>query len=257
MKIHPTAIVDPAAELGVDVEIGPYAIVKGNVKIGDRTRIGSHTVIDEFTRIGPDCTIFQFASVGAAPQDLKYEGEETWLTVGAKCVIREFATLHRGTGLGGGITKVGDGNLLMAYSHVAHDCITGDGCILSNNGTLAGHVTLGDYVIVGGLSAVHQFVKIGDHAYVGGKSAVLKDVPPYTIAAGERAGLHGLNKVGMRRRGFSEETLKALKQAYRIVFRYGLTTKEALERIKAEVPPIPEVQNLVNFIRKSDRGIIR
>lgn len=257
MKIHPTAIVDPKAEIGEDVEIGPYSYIREHVCIGARTKIGPYVVVDPYTEIGPDCTIYQYASVGAAPQDLKFHGEKTWLKVGRGTVIREFATLHRGTDHGGGVTEVGEENLLMAYSHVAHDCRTGKKVILSNNATLAGHVTVGDFVIVGGLAAVHQFVQVGDHAYIGGKSAVVKDIPPYVIASGDRASLHGLNKVGLRRREFAEESLKQLKQAYRILFRYGLTLREGVERVKAEVEPTPEVRNFIEFIRKSDRGITR
>lgn len=257
MAIHPTAIVDSGAEIGEDVEIGPFAIVRDQVCIGARTRIGAYAMVDHYTEIGPDCRIYPYAAVGGDPQDLKFQGEKTWLKVGRKTVIREFATLHRGTGLGGGLTLVGEENLLMAYCHVAHDCRTGKGVILSNNATLAGHVTLGDYVIVGGLAAVHQFVTVGDYAYIGGKSAVVKDIPPFVIASGDRATLHGLNKVGLRRREFPEETLKHLKQAYRVIFRYGLTLKEAIERVRASVEPIPEVQAFIEFIQKSDRGITR
>ncbi|TYT73701.1 acyl-ACP--UDP-N-acetylglucosamine O-acyltransferase [Desulfobotulus mexicanus] len=257
MAIHPTAIVDAGAEIGDEVEIGPFAIVKEHVCIGARTRIGAYSMVDNYTEIGPDCVIFPYAAVGGDPQDLKFRGEKSWLKVGRKTVVREFATLHRGTGLGGGLTSVGEENLLMAYCHVAHDCHTGKGVILSNNATLAGHVTLGDHVIVGGLAAVHQFVKVGDHAYIGGKSAVVKDIPPFVIASGDRATLHGLNKVGLRRREFPEETLKHLKQAYRIIFRYGLTLKEAIERVRASVEMIPEVCEFIDFIKNSDRGITR
>lgn len=256
-NIHPTALVDSGAELGEDVEIGPYVIIQDNVCIGARTRIGAHSMVGRYTEIGPDCILYPYAAVGGEPQDLKFQGEKTWLKVGRKTTIREFATLHRGTLGGGGLTLIGEENLLMAYCHVAHDCRTGKSVILSNNATLAGHVILGDYVIVGGLAAIHQFVNVGDHAYIGGKSAIVKDIPPYVIAAGDRATLHGLNKVGLARREFPEESLKHLKQAYRIVFRYGLTVKEAIERVKASVALTPEVQNFIEFIRKSDRGITR
>jgi UDP-N-acetylglucosamine acyltransferase len=255
--IHPTAIIDPAAEIDSNVAIGPYSIVNGNVSIGSGTVIGPHVTIDPYVDIGPNCQIFQYASIGAAPQAIKFKGEITYLKIGRNTVIREFATLNRGTEFGGGVTEVGENNFLMAYTHVAHDCKTGKGVILANNATLAGHITIGDYVIVGGLVAIHQFVRIGDHAYIGGKSAVVKDIPPYVMAAGDRATLHGLNKVGLQRHGFSSNTLSQLKKAYRTIFRIGLTVNEAVDRVLAEVENIPEVLNLVNFIRSTERGITR
>ena len=255
--IHPTAIIDPSAEIDSNVEIGPYSIVNGNVSIGAGTVIGPHVTIDPYVDIGPNCQIFQYASIGAAPQAIKFKGEITYLKIGRNTVIREFATLNRGTEFGGGVTEVGEDNFLMAYSHVAHDCITGKGVILANNATLAGHIIIGNYVIVGGLVAIHQFVRIGDHAYIGGKSAVVKDIPPYVMAAGDRATLHGLNKVGLQRHGFSSNTLFQLKKAYRTIFRIGLTVNESVDRVLAEVENIPEVLNLVNFIRSTERGITR
>lgn len=255
--IHPTAIIDPRAQIDTSVEVGPYTIIKNNVQIGKGTVIGSHVSIDPFVTIGEDCRIFQYASVGATPQDLKYKGEETYLKIGRATVIREFATINRGTEGGGGITEVGEENFLMAYTHVAHDCKTGKRVILANNATLAGHVIIGDYATVGGLVAIHQFVRIGDFAYIGGKSAVVKDVPPYVIAAGDRASLRGLNSVGMQRSGITAEAVSSLKKAYRIVFRIGLTLNEAVERLKAEVNPLPEVMNFIKFIQSSSRGITR
>ncbi len=255
--IHPTAIIDPRAQIDTSVEVGPYTIIKNNVQIGKGTVIGSHVSIDPFVTIGEDCRIFQYASVGATPQDLKYKGEETYLKIGRGTVIREFATINRGTEGGGGITEVGEDNFLMAYTHVAHDCKTGKRVILANNATLAGHVVIGDYATVGGLVAIHQFVRIGDFAYIGGKSAVVKDVPPYVIAAGDRASLRGLNSVGMQRSGITAEAVSSLKKAYRIVFRIGLTLNEAVERLKAEVNPLPEVVNFIKFIQASSRGITR
>lgn len=256
-NIHPTAIIDPSAEIAPDVVIGPYTVIRGNTSIGAGTVIASHVVIDEYTSIGPDCRIFQYASVGAAPQDLKYKGEITYLKVGRGTVIREFVTINRGTGVGGGITEVGDENFLMAYCHVAHDCKTGRRVILANNSTLAGHCELGDFSNIGGFTAIHQFVRVGDFAYIGGKSVVVKDIPPYVISAGDRATLHGLNKVGMRRSNFSEETITELKRTYRILFRIGLTLNEALERVRAEVNQIPEVVAFVDFIQNSSRGVTR
>lgn len=255
--IHPTAIIDPKAEIDSTVEIGAYTIIKGNVQIGKGCVIGPHVTIDPFVTIGEDCQIFQYASVGATPQDLKFKGEESYLKIGRGTVIREFATINRGTEGGGGVTEVGEENFLMAYTHVAHDCKTGKRAILANNATLAGHVTIGDYATIGGLVAIHQFVRIGDYAYVGGKSAVVKDVPPYVIAAGDRAHLKGLNSVGMRRAGISPEAVSALKKMYRIVFRIGLTLNEAVERLKAEIDPLPEVANFINFIKTSSRGLTR
>jgi len=255
--IHPTAIIDKKADLDTSVTVGPYSIIKDNVTIGPGTEIGSHVTIDRYTGIGADCRIFNHASVGAPPQALKYQGEKTYLKVGRGTVIREFATLNRGTAFGGGTTEVGESNFIMAYTHIAHDCKTGKGVILANNATLAGHITCEDYTTIGGLVAIHQFVRIGAYAYVGGKSAVVKDIPPYVIAAGDRARLHGLNNVGLKRHGFSKETLLSLKRAYRIIFRIGLTLNEAIERVGAEMGQVPEVTALIEFIQSSSRGITR
>lgn len=255
--IHPTAIIDPSAEIDSRVTIGPYVIVKSDVRIGAGTTIGSYTTIEKYVSIGEDCQIFQYAAIGGAPQDLKFHGEKSYLTIGRGSIIREFVTINRGTEAGGGITEVGEENYLMAYTHIAHDCKTGRQVILANNSTLAGHIEIGDHATIGGLVAIHQFVKIGDYAYIGGKSAVVKDIPPYVIAAGDRASLHGLNNVGLKRHRFSNFTLGELKKAYRIFFRIGLTVKQASERVKAEVEQIPEVRNLTDFIVNSSRGITR
>jgi len=257
MSIHPTAIVDPEAVIAEDAEVGPFAIIESDVNIGSGCKIGAHAMVHKYVKIGSDCVVYPYASVGAAPQDLKFHGEKSWLKIGKNTVIREFATVHRGTEAGGGITEVGDDNFLMAYTHVAHDCRTGRGVIMSNNATLAGHVITGDYVILGGFVAIHQFVHIGSYAYVGGKSAVVKDIPPYVRASGDRAVLHGLNSIGLQRQGFDEKTIKSIKRAYRIMFRFDLTVKQAVERIKAEVDMIPEVAGFVSFIENSDRGITR
>jgi UDP-N-acetylglucosamine acyltransferase len=255
--IHPTAIIDSKAELDSNVEVGPYSIIGANVHIGSGTVIGPHVVIQPHVEIGPDCQIFQYASIGAIPQALKFQGEETYVKIGGGTVIREFVTVNRGTGFGGEITEIGEENFLMAYVHIAHDCITGRNVIFANNATLAGHIVIEDFVTVGGLVAIHQFVRIGNHAYIGGKSAVVKDIPPYVIAAGDRAKLHGLNSVGLKRHNFSQETLSSLKKAYRIIFRIGLTLNEAIERVKAEVEQVPEVNDLIRFIKTSKRGITR
>lgn len=255
--IHPTAIIDSKADIDSNVDVGPHSIVGANVQIGSGTVIGPHVVIQPYVEIGPDCHIFQYASIGAVPQALKFEGEETYVKIGRGTVIREFVTVNRGTGFGGEITEVGEENFLMAYVHIAHDCKTGRKVILANNATLAGHIVIEDFVTVGGLVAIHQFVRIGNYAYIGGKSAVVKDIPPYVIASGDRAKLHGLNSVGLKRHGFSQETLSSLKKAYRIIFRIGLTLNEAIERVKAEVGQVPEVNDLIRFIKSSERGITR
>jgi UDP-N-acetylglucosamine acyltransferase len=255
--IHPTAIIDPQADIGDQVTIGPYAVIGANVRIGARTVIGPHVTIDPFVSIGPECHIFQYASIGALPQAIKFQGEETYVRIGRGTIIREFTTINRGTAFGGGVTEVGDDNMLMAYTHVAHDCRTGRGVVLANNATLAGHVAIDDYATVGGLVAIHQFVRIGRHAYIGGKSAVVKDIPPFVIAAGDRARLHGLNRVGLQRHGFDEQAMMQLKKTYRIIFRIGLTLNEAIERVKAEVTQVPEVVEFLEFIRSSERGITR
>jgi len=255
--IHPTALVSPKAEIGSDVAIGPYTIIGDHVTIGSGAIIGPHVTVDPFVEIGSGCHIFQFASIGALPQAIKFEGEETHVKIGARTVVREFATINRGTGFGGGITEVGEENLLMAYTHVAHDCKTGRGVILANNATLAGHITIEDHVTIGGLTALHQFVRVGKHAYIGGKSAVVKDVPPFVIAAGDRAKLHGLNRVGLKRHGFSSDTIAMLKKTYRLIFRIGLTLNEAIERVRAEVDPTPEVAYLLDFIKSTERGMTR
>lgn len=255
--IHATAIVDSGAQIDSNVRIGPYSVIADKVVIGSGTTIGSHVVVEPYTTIGPDCQIFQYASIGAVPQAIKFKGEETHVKIGRRTVVREFATINRGTEFGGGITEVGEENFLMAYTHIAHDCKTGREVILANNATLAGHVTIDDYATVGGLVAIHQFVRVGHYAYVGGKSAVVKDIPPYVIASGDRARLHGLNSVGLKRRGFSREALSSLKKAYRIIFRIGLTLNEAIERVNAEIDQLPEVVNLIDFIKSSQRGITR
>ena len=255
--IHETALINSGAEIDSNVDIGAYSIIGDNVFIGSGTVIGPHVVIDPFVTIGRNCRIFQYAAIGAVPQSLKFEGEKTYVKIGNGTIVREFVTIHRGTGFGGGITEVGEENFLMAYTHIAHDCRVGRKVVMANNATLAGHITIGDHATIGGLVAVHQFVKIGEYAFVGGKSAVVKDIPPYVIAAGDRAELHGLNSVGLKRHGFSPTTLSMLKKTYRIIFRIGLTMNEAIERVRAEVEQVPEVVNFIDFIRSSQRGVTR
>ncbi len=255
--IHHTAIIDKNARLGNNVKIGAYSVIGPNVIVGDNTEIKAHCVIEPYVELGPDCTIYQFAAIGAPPQSVKFEGEETWVKIGSGTMIREFVTIHRGTGFGGGITRIGDKCFLMAYTHIAHDCIVGNNVVMSNNATLAGHIEIGHNATVGGLVAIHQFVRIGEYAFIGGKSAVVKDIPPYVIAAGDRARLHGLNRIGLKRQGFSELALNRLKKAYRIIFRIGLTLNEAIERVKAELEPTAEVTRFIEFIQNSKRGITR
>ncbi|MDD3579819.1 MAG: acyl-ACP--UDP-N-acetylglucosamine O-acyltransferase [Desulfobacca sp.] len=253
--IHPTALVDSRAELAEGVSVGPYSIIEGRVTIGAETQIGPHVVIRDFTTIGARVQIYQFASIGEVPQDLKFRGEESTLLIGDDNVIREFTTLHRGTAGGGGVTRIGNGNLLMAYTHVAHDCQVGNGVIMSNAATLAGHITVQDHAILGGLSAVHQFCKIGEHAFIGGCSAVARDVPPYCMAVGNRAKLVGLNLVGLKRSGFDSASLETLKSAYNLLFLSELNMKEAMARVRQELPDLPQIQNLLRFIETSERGL--
>lgn len=259
MAIHPTAIIDSSAQLANDVEIGPYVIIGKQVTIGKGTSIGASTVIGDWTEIGENNQIFHQASVGAPPQDLKYRGEETWTRLGNNNQIREFATIHRGTVTGHGETVVGNNNLFMAYSHVAHDCRIGNHVVMANVATLAGHVTVEDNVILGGLVAVHQFSSIGMHAMIGGGCMVGLDILPYTIATpGKRdAKLRGLNLIGLKRRGFSDQAISNLKKAYKTLFMAGLKTEDALERIKNEISACPEVDYLLAFIARSQRGFCR
>ncbi|RPI99580.1 MAG: acyl-ACP--UDP-N-acetylglucosamine O-acyltransferase [Deltaproteobacteria bacterium] len=256
--IHPTAVVDPKAEIGEGVEIGPYSIIEKEAVVGQGTWIGPHVFIGKNTQIGKGCQIFQFASIGEGPQALAYKGEKTFLLLGDRNVIREFVTLNRGTVQGGGKTVIGNGNLFMAYSHVGHDCTIGNQVILANSAALAGHIVLEDHATIGGLSAVHQFCRVGTHAFVSGLTGVAQDLPPYMLASGNRAQLFGLNTVGLKRFKFSETTVRALKKAYRILFRSGLTLEKALSQIKGdEIAMVPEVQHLVQFIQESKRGICR
>ena len=256
--IHPTAIVDPKAEIGEGVEIGPCSIIQGDVVMGDGTRVGPHVFIGRGTRIGKECQIFQFASIGEGPQALIYKGEKTSLLIGDHNVIRECVTLNRGTVQGGGKTVIGNGNLFMAYSHVGHDCIIGNHVILANSAALAGHILLEDHSTIGGLSAVHQFCRVGTHAFVSGMTGIAQDIPPYMLASGNRARLFGLNTVGLKRFKFSETAVKALKKAYRILFRSSLTLEKALSQIRDdEISKVPEVQHLLQFIQETKRGICR
>jgi UDP-N-acetylglucosamine acyltransferase len=256
--IHPTAIVDPKAEIAEGVEIGPYSIIERDVVVGEGTKIAPHVVIREGTRIGKRCQISQFASVGEAPQAFFYKGEKTYLEIGDQNIFRECVTLHRGTVQGGGKTIIGNGNFFMAYSHVAHDSNIGNYVVMANGAALGGHILIEDYAIIGGLVAIHQFCRVGTHAFIGGVSGVLLDIPPYTLAQGAPSKLFGLNIVGIKRHHFSEETVRALKKAYRIIFRSALTLQKALGKLKEdEISRTPEVQHLIDFIQNSERGITR
>ncbi|CAK7003529.1 MAG: Acyl-[acyl-carrier-protein]--UDP-N-acetylglucosamine O-acyltransferase [Desulfovibrio sp.] len=255
-KIHPTALVSPNAQIGDRVTIGHCAVVEDNVVIGDYTRVEAFASVKAYTRMGKSNVVHSYAMVGGIPQDLKFHGEESWLEIGDSNNIREFATLHRGTDGGGGVTRIGNNNLLMAYTHVAHDCILGNSVIMSNNATLAGHVTVGDGAIIGGLAAVHQFSRIGNHAFVGGMSGIAMDVPPYMLASGYRADLHGPNLVGLRRMQADRETIAAIKSIYRIIWLAGIPRKEALEQVEYEYANIPQAKDIVTFIRSSERGVL-
>lgn len=256
-EIHPTALVHPRAELDGDVVIGPYAIIGERVRLGKGTRVGAHVVMEGWTEIGDGCTFFSMSSIGTAPQDLKFGGEETKLRIGSGNTFREFVTINRGTRPGGGETVIGDHNFLMAYAHVAHDCEIGHHVIMANAATLAGHIHIGDYAVIGGLVGVHQFVKIGSYALVGGCSAVAQDVPPFTSVAGVHARLYGLNTVGLKRHGFTQKRIQLLKKAYRILFRSKLPLKEAMKRVGEETELSDDVQELLSFTAASQRGICR
>jgi UDP-N-acetylglucosamine acyltransferase len=257
VRIHPGAVVAQGAELDEDVAVEAYAIVGPKVRIGRGTRVGPHTVIEGRTTIGCNNQIFHHASVGAVPQDLKYRGEDSELIIGDHNVIREFATLHIGTSGGGMVTRVGDHNLLMNFSHVAHDSQMGSYVVVANGAQLAGHVVIEDYVIVGALVGVHQFVKIGESAILGAGAMVSQDVPPFCNATGDRARLHGLNLVGLKRRGFSPELVRNIKRAYRIIFQSGLKLAEAVARARQEVPTSPEIEHFLAFIQAAERGVCR
>ena len=255
VDIHPSAVVHPGAQLGKNVSIGPFCLIDDQTIIGDGTQIDAHSQIKSFTRLGTDNHVHSYASLGDAPQDLKYRGEDTWLEIGDRNRIREFTTLNRGTVEGGGKTLIGSDCFIMAYAHIAHDCILGDGVILANAATLAGHVHVGKRAVIGGLSAVHQFARIGEFAFIGGKTGVAQDVPPYMLASGERAKLHGPNVIGLRRSGFSQEDISALKKAYRIIWRGGHRKEAAMEMVEQEFGSLPSIKVLLEFLRTSNRGV--
>lgn len=256
MNIHPTAIVDKKAELGKTVLIGPHTIIQGKVIIGEGTKIASNVLIDDGTIVGKDCSIHHGAVLGTPPQDLKFSGEKTLLHIGDNTVIREYASINRGT-KHRGQTTVGNDCFLMMYSHIAHDCIIGDNVIMANSVNLAGHIEIEDYAIVGGVVPVHQFVRIGAHSITGGGFRIVQDVCPYALAGGYPLKIFGLNLIGLKRRGFPQETIDTLDKAFRILFRSKLNTSQAMEKIKSELEPLPEIKHILDFISKSERGIIK
>jgi UDP-N-acetylglucosamine acyltransferase len=253
-EIHPTAIVHPKAELGSGVSVGPYSVIQEDAVVGDRTQVASHVCIEPGTRIGSDCQICPMAVLGGAPQDLKYGGGTSRLVVGDRNTIREYVTINRATEEDGE-TRIGSDNLIMAYVHIAHNCVLGDGVVLANGVQLGGHVEIEDLAGVGGLTPVHQFVRIGKLAFVGGISRVSKDVPPYFLAAGSPLRVVGINVVGLRRRGVSADTRLVLKRAHRFLYRSGINVRQALVSIQEELEPLPEIRHLVEFIENSSRGI--
>ncbi|MCM8757511.1 MAG: acyl-ACP--UDP-N-acetylglucosamine O-acyltransferase [Candidatus Omnitrophica bacterium] len=256
MNIHPQAIVSKKAYLGRDVDVGPYSIIGDNVKIGDGTKVGSFCVIEGNTTIGKNCKIFTGAVIGSIPQDLKYKGEETFLEIGDNNIIREYCTFNPGTGEGGR-TVVGNNNLFMAYSHVAHDCVVGNNCVIANNGTLAGHVTIEDRAVVGGLVAIHQFVRVGKLSIIGGCSKVVQDIPPFSTCDGHPTRVYGLNLVGLKRAGFDSKVISKLSHSFKILFNSGFSIKNAIFQLEQEKDLPQEVLYLINFIKSSSRGVCR
>ena len=259
--IHPTAIVDSHAELDSLVEVGPYSIIGPHVQIGARTKVGPHVVIDGHTTIGCDNTFFQFSSIGGAPQDKKYAGEPTRLEIGDRNLIREFCTFNLGTAQDEGITKIGDDNWILAYVHIAHDCRVGSNTIFSNNASLAGHVHIGDWVILSGFAAVHQFCKIGDHAFVGMNTSLTQDVPPFVLLSGNPAAAHGVNIEGLKRRGFTREQIGAIRTAYKLIYKSGLTLEQAKAALAEQAAGTPETAAVLrligDFLENTTRGIVR
>ncbi len=257
MAFHPTAVIEPGAEVDPSCEIGPYAVIGPHVRLGPRNQVASHAVIQGRTTVGADNRFFPFSSIGGVPQDLKYRGEPTTLEIGDRNTFREYVTVNTGTAGGGGVTRIRSGCLLMANSHVGHDCDIGDGAIIANSVAIAGHVTIEDHVHFGGLSASHQFCRIGRLAFIGGMTGVAMDVAPYCTVSGSRAELAGLNTIGMQRSGMTDEQVGRVKQAYKIAFRSNLGLSEAIAQLEAELSGHPEVDHFTNFLKGSQRGITR
>jgi UDP-N-acetylglucosamine acyltransferase len=252
--IHPTAVIDPRAEIDSGVSIGPYSVVGPDVKIGRGTTVGAHCVFEGWTEIGTECRISHSVCLGQEPQDVKYAGEQTYVRIGSRNLIREFTTVHRATGEGAE-TTVGDDNFIMAYVHIAHNCTVGNGTVIANATNMAGHVKVEDHARISGVIPIHQFVRIGTHAIVGGGSRVPKDVLPYTKVAGNPLRVSGLNTIGLQRAGFEAEAIRTIRQAYKLIYRSNLNVSQALDRVKSELPPIPEIRHLIDFIETSQRGI--
>lgn len=257
MKIHPTAIIHPDARIADGVSIGAYSVVGGHVEIGEGTEIGPHVVVEGHTRLGSDNRIFQFCSIGAAPQDKKYAGEPTRLEIGNRNTFRESCTVNCGTTQDQGVTRIGDDNWIMAYVHVAHDCVLGNNIIIANSTQLAGHVTVGDWVILGGITGVHQFVRIGAHSMTAVGSMLLQDLPPYVMAAGNPAEPRSINAEGLKRRGFSSEAIAAIRRSFKTLYRNGMLLEQARQTIEAEAASVPELSLLASFLQQPGRGIIR
>jgi len=259
MPIHPTAIIDSSCSIDPTVSVGPYCVIGPETSIGAGSTLDAYVHVYGCTTIGERCRFYSHASVGADPQDLKYDGAKTFLRIGSGNVFHEFVTLHRGTPNGHGETVIGSNNFVMAYSHVAHDCTVGDNIIMANAATLAGHVTVGNHATVGAFSAVHQFCRVGTHAFIGGFSVVTRDALPFvkTVGARNEAGIYDINAIGLKRKGFSEECIRELKRAYRMLFRSGLNTRDAIDKVKAAAWTFPEVMLLVEFIESSKRGFIK
>lgn len=255
-NIHPQAIVDPAAELGAGSSVGPFAIIEGKVRIGAGTSIGAHALIASGSTIGDHCKISPGAIIGTAPQDLKFKDEETFVTIGNHTVVREFATINRAT-THSYYTRVGDHCLLMAYAHIAHDCHIGNHVIIANAVNMAGHVIIGDFAGIGGMTAIHQFIHIGEHCFIGGGLRVSNDIPPYILAMGEPMKFGGLNKIGLKRRGFTDQELSLIKHAYKIIYRENLTVTEAIARIENSLEQTPYIKKIIDFLKGSERGIVR
>ncbi|MBF0610994.1 MAG: acyl-ACP--UDP-N-acetylglucosamine O-acyltransferase [Magnetococcales bacterium] len=255
--IHPTAIIEEGAQIGANVRIGPYSVIGRHVVLHEQVEVGTHVAIEGHTVIGEGSFISAFAAIGHPPQDLHYHGEPTRVEIGKRCQIREYVSIHRGTEAGGGLTRVGSDCMIMAYCHIAHDCRVGDHVIMANAATLAGHVEIQDKAVIGGLTAIHQFARVGRNSFIGGASAISMDVVPFLSAAGNRSKIVGVNVVGLRRGGFSEETIKLIRQAHRIIFRSNLRLEQAIEELEKQFSTCPEVQLMSEFIQTSQRGICR